>query len=134
MVTAHIEVVSQPVSAEVFDSEVQAVEHAEAECPAAAVAPASSASFDPYDWLAASGLLVPSQEASPAKDPVAIVKSRESVSSATTATAMAAALPSLDEQHAAMPDGPPGSSWVCNLCDARCTRKDDLLVHIHAIA
>ena len=128
LVTVHIEAASQPISAESSDSEPQAVNHAEAGCPAAAVAPASSASFDPYTWLAASGLLVPSQEAVSVEETVATSRSGDRLLPATTAAPLAALMPSSHELHAAAPDGPPCSSLVCELCNARCTSKDDLLV------
>lgn len=128
LVTVHIEAVSQPISAESSDSDLQAVNHAEAGCPAAAVAPASSAPFDPYTWLAASGLLVPSQEAVSVDETEATSRSGNRLLPATTAAPLAALMSSSDQLHAAAPDGPPCSSLVCELCNARCTSMDDLLV------
>jgi hypothetical protein len=127
LITVHIEAVSQPIS-ESSDLEFQAVNHTEAGCPAAAVTPASSASFDPYTWLAASGLLVPSQEAVSVEETEATFRSEDRLLPATTAAPLAALMPSSDEMHAAAPDGSPCSSLVCELCNARCTSKDDLLV------
>jgi hypothetical protein len=126
LVTVHIEAVSQPVSADTADTDLQAANYAETECPAAAVAPASSASFDPYNWLTASGLLAPSQEEAAAEEIVETAQSAERAMLAAATAPLAATIISPDEPYA------PGSRWMCDLCNVPHTCSNNLMVQSYA--
>lgn len=134
LVTVDIREVSQKGPLQSADRQYQAVDHAATESPAAAVAPASSAPFDPYAWLAASGLLVPSEAAVTAEGAGSMLHTVDQSVAVTTAARTAATMPSLDELEAAIPDGPRGSRWTCNLCSTGHISKLSSLVRSFAVA